>query len=44
MIHIEGRHLARLLAAVASFAAGGRSALETLGNDSAKLLLQQLKT
>lgn len=36
--------LARLLGAVASFAAGGRTALENLGDDSAKLLLQQLKT
>jgi hypothetical protein len=36
--------LARLLGAVASFAAGGRTALEKLGDDSAKLLLQQLKT
>lgn len=35
--------LARLLGAVASFAAGGRSALEQLGDDSARLLLQQLK-
>lgn len=35
--------LARLLGAVASFAAGGRAALEKLGDDSAKLLLQQLK-
>jgi len=36
--------LARLLGAVASFATGGRSALEKLHDDSAKLLLQQLKT
>ena len=36
--------LARLLGAVASFAAGGRAALEKLGDDSAKLLLQQLQT
>lgn len=36
--------LARLLGAVASFATGGRPALEKLGDDSAKLLLQQLKT
>jgi hypothetical protein len=36
--------LASLLGAVASFAAGGREALEKLGDDSAKLLLQQLQT
>jgi hypothetical protein len=35
--------LAGLLGAVASFAAGGRAALEKRGGDSAKLLLQQLK-
>jgi len=35
--------LAGLLGAVASFATGGRAALEKLGGDSAKLLLQQLK-
>ena len=35
--------LAGLLGAVASFAAGGRAALEELSGDSAKLLLQQLK-
>lgn len=34
--------LAELLGAVASFAAGGRAALEKRGGDSAKLLLQQL--
>jgi hypothetical protein len=36
--------LAGLLGAVASFATGGRAALEARGGDSAKLLLQQLKT
>ncbi len=36
--------LAALLGAVASFATGGRAALEKRGGDSAKLLLQQLKT
>lgn len=36
--------LARLLGAVASFAAGGRTALEELGDESAKLLLQQLQS
>ena len=35
--------LAALLGAVASFAAGGRAALENHASDSAKLLLQQLK-
>jgi hypothetical protein len=35
--------LAGLLGAVASFATGGRAALEKRGDDSAKLLLQQLK-
>jgi hypothetical protein len=35
--------LAGLLGAVASFATGGRAALEELKGDSAKLLLQQLK-
>jgi hypothetical protein len=35
--------LADLLGAVASFATGGRAALEKRGGDSAKLLLQQLK-
>lgn len=35
--------LAGLLGAVASFATGGRAALEKRGGDSAKLLLQQLK-
>jgi hypothetical protein len=35
--------LAGLLGAVASFAAGGRAALEKRGGDSAKLLLQQIK-
>lgn len=35
--------LAALLGAVASFAAGGRAALENRSGDSAKLLLQQLK-
>ena len=35
--------LASLLGAVASFATGGRLALEKRGGDSAKLLLQQLK-
>lgn len=35
--------LASLLGAVASFAMGGRAALEKRGGDSAKLLLQQLK-
>lgn len=35
--------LAALLGAVASFAAGGRAALENSGSDSAKLLLKQLK-
>jgi hypothetical protein len=36
--------LAALLGAVASFATGGRAALEEHGGDSAKLLLKQLKT
>jgi len=36
--------LAGLLGAVASYASGGRTALEQRGGDSAKLLLQQLKT
>lgn len=36
--------LAALLGAVASYAAGGRRALENSVSDSAKLLLQQLKT
>jgi hypothetical protein len=36
--------LAGLLGAVASFATGGRTALEKRGGDSAKLLLQQLKS
>lgn len=36
--------LAQLLGAVASFATGGRAALETRGDNSAKLLLQQLKS
>jgi len=36
--------LAGLLGAVASYATGGRAALEKRGGDSAKLLLQQLKT
>jgi len=36
--------LAGLLGAVASYASGGRAALEQRGSDSAKLLLQQLKT
>ena len=36
--------LAALLGAVARYAAGGRAALENSGNDSAKLLLQQLDT
>ena len=36
--------LAALLGAVASFAAGGRAALENSGSDSAKLLLTQIKT
>jgi hypothetical protein len=35
--------LAGLLGAVASYASGGRTALEQRGGDSAKLLLQQLK-
>ncbi|MEZ5571883.1 MAG: hypothetical protein R3E64_07635 [Halioglobus sp.] len=35
--------LAALLSAVASFATGGRAALEKRGDDSAKLLLLQLK-
>jgi hypothetical protein len=35
--------LAELLGAVASFAAGGRAALEKRGGDSAKLLLRQLR-
>ncbi|TGD74000.1 VWA domain-containing protein [Mangrovimicrobium sediminis] len=35
--------LAALLSAVASFAAGGVAALEKQGNESAKLLLEQLK-
>jgi len=35
--------LATLLGAVASFAAGGRAALENSASDSAKLLLEQLK-
>jgi hypothetical protein len=36
--------LAALLGAVASFATGGRAALEKRGGDSARLLLQQLNT
>lgn len=36
--------LAALLGAVASYAAGGREALENSASDSAKLLLQQIKT
>jgi hypothetical protein len=36
--------LAGLLGAVASYARGGRAALEELGGDSAKLLLQQLNS
>lgn len=36
--------LAGLLGAVASYTTGGRTALEQRGGDSAKLLLQQLKT
>jgi hypothetical protein len=36
--------LAGLLGAVASFASGGHAALEKRGGDSAKLLLQQLKS
>jgi hypothetical protein len=36
--------LAALLGAVASFAAGGKAALEKRGDDSARLLLQQLTT
>jgi hypothetical protein len=36
--------LAALLGAVASFATGGRAALEKRGGDSARLLIQQLKT
>jgi hypothetical protein len=36
--------LAGLLGAVASFATGGRAALEKRSGDSAKLLLHQLKT
>ena len=36
--------LAGLLGAVASYATGGRTALEKRGGDSAKLLLQQLKS
>jgi len=36
--------LAALLGAVASYAAGGRAALENNAGDSAKLLLRQLKT
>lgn len=36
--------LAELLGAVASYASGGRAALEKRGGDSAKLLLQQLKS
>lgn len=36
--------LAELLGAVASFATGGRAALEKRSGDSAKLLLQQLKS
>jgi len=36
--------LAGLLSAVASFASGGHAALEKRGGDSAKLLLQQLKS
>jgi hypothetical protein len=36
--------LAGLLGAVASYATGGRTALEQRGGDSAKLLLQQLKS
>jgi hypothetical protein len=36
--------LAALLGAVATFASGGRAALEKRGDDSARLLLHQLKT
>ena len=36
--------LAGLLGAVATYASGGRAALEARGGESAKLLLQQLKT
>jgi hypothetical protein len=36
--------LADLLGAVASYARGGHAALEKRGGDSAKLLLQQLKS
>lgn len=36
--------LAALLGAVASYATGGRAALENSASDSAKLLLQQIKT
>ena len=35
--------LAALLGAVASYAAGGRAALENTTSDSAKLLLEQIK-
>ena len=42
--HSSAATLAGLLGAVASFAAGGRAALEKRGGDSARLLLQQLKT
>ena len=39
----SAERLAALLGAVASFAAGGRAALEKRAGDSAKLLLEQLK-
>ncbi len=42
--HASAARLGELLGAVASFAAGGRKALENNASDSAKLLLQQLKT
>lgn len=41
--HGSATTLANLLGAVASFAAGGRSALENRGGESAKLLLEQLR-
>lgn len=41
--HHSADTLAALLGAVASFAAGGPTALEKQGSDSAKLLLKQLK-
>ena len=45
--HFDSRSaatLAELLGAVARYATGGRAALEKSATDSAKLLLQQLKS